>query len=149
MAGGGGSEPNLTPFVDLFSVLICFLLMTAAWLQLESMQVQIEKKPEASSSMDTTPPPPKDDSKKISLSVFMYTDKVIAKENEKETKIFNTDKGLDQEGLSRILQLWRTKYPEKKDLVLNTDAKVPYGAMIRMYDLFIASDWPDVGINPN
>ena len=54
MAGGGGNEPNLTPFIDLFSVLVCFLLMTAAWLQLESLQVQIEKKPEATSAADAT-----------------------------------------------------------------------------------------------
>jgi biopolymer transport protein ExbD len=30
MGGGGGHEPNLTPLIDLFSVLIVFLLLTAA-----------------------------------------------------------------------------------------------------------------------
>ena len=55
MAGGGGNEPNLTPFIDLFSVLICFLLMTAAWLQLESMQTNIEKA--TTSSAPSSPPP--------------------------------------------------------------------------------------------
>jgi biopolymer transport protein ExbD len=55
MAGGGGSEPNLTPFIDLFSVLICFLLMTAAWLSLEAFPVQIEKAAEGATNTQAVP----------------------------------------------------------------------------------------------
>lgn len=52
MAGGGpvigGSsrrkpletEINLVPFIDLLSVCICFLLMTAVWIQIASLQVK-------------------------------------------------------------------------------------------------------------
>lgn len=149
MAGGGGNEPNLTPFIDLFSVLVCFLLMTAAWLQLDSLQVTIDKKPEPTSSEDATPPPPEDNKKKINLSVFIYTDKIVVKENETEVKYPNTAEGIDRDSLASVLQKWRKKYPEKKDLVLNSEGTVPYGALIRTYDILIASDWPDIGINPN
>jgi biopolymer transport protein TolR len=34
------SEVNLVPFVDLLSVCICFLLMTAVWLQVGSIEVK-------------------------------------------------------------------------------------------------------------
>ena len=52
MAGGGPSvgssrrgrslnaDVNLVPFIDLLSVCICFLLMTAVWTQLTSLQVK-------------------------------------------------------------------------------------------------------------
>lgn len=47
-SGGGNSrgkrsldaEINLVPFIDLLSMCICFLLMTAVWTQLASLQVK-------------------------------------------------------------------------------------------------------------
>jgi biopolymer transport protein ExbD len=46
-AGGGSSrrrsldaEINLVPFIDLLSMCICFLLMTAVWIQLGAVQVK-------------------------------------------------------------------------------------------------------------
>jgi len=45
-AGGSGrrrsldAEVNLVPFIDLLSMCICFLLMTAVWTQLGSVQVK-------------------------------------------------------------------------------------------------------------
>ena len=43
--GGGGKkglnpEVNLVPFIDLLSVCICFLLVSAVWLQIGSVQVK-------------------------------------------------------------------------------------------------------------
>lgn len=150
MAGGGGSEPNLTPFIDLFSVLVCFLLMTTAWLQLESIQVNIEKQDVPVASDNPTPPTEhKDDLKKVSLSVFLYKDKLIAKENDTEIPLLNLGVEFDGDKLKALLKTWRTKFPEKRDIILNTEASVTYGQMIRLYDALIDSDWPDVGINPN
>jgi biopolymer transport protein TolR len=51
MAGGGGSptsgrrknldaEINLVPFIDLLSMCICFLLMTAIWVEIGSIQIK-------------------------------------------------------------------------------------------------------------
>jgi len=51
MAGGGSiggskrrksldAEINLVPFIDLLSVCICFLLMTAVWIQIGSLNVK-------------------------------------------------------------------------------------------------------------
>ncbi len=34
------AEINLVPFIDLLSMCICFLLMTAVWIQIGSMQVK-------------------------------------------------------------------------------------------------------------
>lgn len=152
MAGGGGNEPNLTPFIDLFSVLVCFLLMTAAWLQLESLQVTIEKAPTpgATAQNPEPTPPPKDEKKKVSLSVFLYKEKIVTKENETEKVIPRSGQDpFDDMSLIGVLKEWRTKFPEKRDIVLNTEATVTYGSMIKLYDVLVANDWPDVGINPN
>lgn len=147
MSGGGGNEPNLTPFIDLFSVLICFLLMTAAWVQLESMPTSIEKTT-TSEAPPTEAPPPQNDEKKVSLAVTVFKDRVILKENEIETVVPNIGSDVGKDRIQTLLATWRQRFPQKKDVVLNTDASVLYGDMIKMYDLLVASDWPDVGINP-
>lgn len=147
MAGGGGSEPNLTPFIDLFSVLICFLLMTAAWIQLESMPSSIEKTTASNALSPQDPPPPKDE-KKITLAVTVFADKITLKENDKELVVQNIGNDFDKGKLQLEFSRWRSQYQDKKDVVLNTDPAVTYGDLIKMYDLLVASDWPDVGINP-
>lgn len=150
MSAGGSNEPNLTPFIDLFSVLICFLLMTAAWIQLESVSVQVEKTPPPdSAAMEPTPPPDKPPEKKTKLTVFMYSEKVVLLEDELETVVPNMGPAWDRDSILKKLTEWRQKFPEKKDVVLSTDAQVTYGTMIKMYDFLVQSDWPEVGINPN
>ncbi len=147
MAGGGGNEPNLTPFIDLFSVLICFLLMTAAWLQLESLQTNIDV-PKHSNESTTTEEPPPDDQKKITLSVTVSKDRVILKENDHEDNVPRSGP-IERNLVLEKLQTWKGKYPTKRDVVLSTESSAIYGDMITMYDLLIEAEFPDVGLNPN
>ncbi len=150
MAAGGSNEPNLTPFIDLFSVLICFLLMTAAWIQLESVSVQVEKVPAPNeAATDPLNPPDKPPLKKTKLTVFMYPVKIVLLEDEVETSFPNVSGSWDVTALRIKLADWRNKFPEKKDVILSSEAQVTYGQLIKMYDLLIQSDWPEVGINPN
>lgn len=44
------AEINLVPFIDLLSVCICFLLMTAVWVQLSTVQVKQSHGTEAGES---------------------------------------------------------------------------------------------------
>src|SRR3954465_13939556 len=63
IGGGDGKRGttldfNLTPFIDLMSVCIIFLLLTAVWTQVSMIQIGSSiygKK----NSEDTTPPPPR------------------------------------------------------------------------------------------
>lgn len=150
MAAGGSNEPNLTPFIDLFSVLICFLLMTAAWVQLESVTVQVEKVPAPNeAAADPTLPPDKPPEKKTKLTVFMYPERVVLLEDENEYAIPNQNSIWDKSAIQKKLGEWRVKFPAKKDIILSTEARVTYGQLIKMYDFLVQADWPEVGINPN
>lgn len=147
MAGGGGNEPNLTPFIDLFSVLVCFLLMTAAWLQLESLNTNIEKST-SSEAPDQSPPPPPD-KKKVQLQVTLEASQIIFKEDEHSTKVANAPAGgMDKPRVKQMLEHWKKRFPDRKDIVVNTETGVLYGSLISMYDMLIVTGWPDVGINP-
>jgi biopolymer transport protein ExbD len=65
-AGGGGrgrsvaADLNLVPFIDLLSVCITFLMVTAVWTQISTMQVDqnISNEPPPPIEDDTPPPPP-------------------------------------------------------------------------------------------
>lgn len=150
MSAGGSNEPNLTPFIDLFSVLICFLLMTAAWIQLEAVSVQVEKVvPPDASAMDTSPPPETPPEKKTKLTVFLYKEKIVLLEDEAQTEVPNTAGNWNVNLIQQKLADWRSKFPDKKDIILSTEATVSYGQMIKMYDFLVQSNWPEVGINPN
>src|SRR3954471_3297355 len=47
---GLDAEINLVPFIDLLSMCICFLLMTAVWIQLGALEVKQSQGTEADSA---------------------------------------------------------------------------------------------------
>lgn len=151
MAAGGGKEPNLTPFVDLFSVLICFLLMTAAWTQLEAFQVQLEEKkttdPEAAAE---APPPPQTEEpkKKVELALNLRANQLMAREDQTE-KLFPV-RGLDiaTPELKAHLAEWRNRFPESQVLVIQSGQQATYGQLIRLYDIVTREGWDKVAISP-
>ena len=151
-ASGGNHEPNLTPLIDLFSVLIVFLLMTASWLQLTSLQVQVEQKPPSDNATkrDTENLQDKNDEneKKVQLGLKLFRDKIISNENGSERVFSVFDLESSSSGLAFVLSSWKQKYPNKNTLVISTDASATYGQLIKVYDFAVASGWPEIGINP-
>lgn len=47
------AEINLVPFIDLLSMCICFLLITAVWIQVGSVQVKQSRGTEAAAAAET------------------------------------------------------------------------------------------------
>jgi biopolymer transport protein ExbD len=73
-----------------------------------------------------------------------------AKEDEAEKIIpHQVDGSIDRMALENVMRTWKQKYPDRKDVVLNTEGNVNYGRMIALYDMLIQMEWSDVGINPN
>jgi len=131
---------NLSPFIDLFSTLVVFLLLTAVWNQLSSLTTNIE----SSTSSDT--PPPKE--KKVSLGLTIFRDHVQLLEDNKATKINHLTGGMvNIEQVVYYLQDWRSRYPERKDITLNTANTTSYGQMIHVFDTLVGQGFPEVGVN--
>ncbi|MBX2986979.1 MAG: biopolymer transporter ExbD [Bdellovibrionaceae bacterium] len=149
MAGGGGNEPNLTAFIDLFSVLICFLLMTAAWIQLESFQIQIEEKPKLSPDVASdVPPPPEPPEKKVKLTLTLHKDRVIAREDQLEKSFPVNGLVVRSEPLAALVSNWRQRFKADQMLILNSGHQATYGQLIRLYDLVNLLGWSEVAISP-
>jgi biopolymer transport protein ExbD len=143
-ATSGDDELNLVPFIDLFSVLICFLLMTAVWMNIDSLATNSSQ---VTSSDQDTPPPTE---KPISLSVTIIGNEMLMAENENVTKIplvLDAEGRPQTEKLVEVLAGWRKTYPDKRDIVLNTENRVLYQTMIAVFDTLVGNGWSDVGVS--
>jgi biopolymer transport protein ExbD len=153
MAGGGSKDDlNLVPFIDLFSVLICFLIMTAVWNQVESLSTNADNVTSSDGAAAKEDP----NKRKENLTVTILKDRVELAESvtqgsrvltEKNYKIRNLGTAIDTEKMSKVLDVWRQKYPEKKDIILNTENTIVYNEMIKAFDLMVGKGFPDVGVN--
>jgi biopolymer transport protein TolR len=152
MPGGGKSanvELNLVPFIDMFSVLICFLLMTAAWNGLESINTGAPPKSVDLRDNNEPPPPPKPEKPKVVLTVTLYTDRLDIGEDNRTQSLPHVAGQPDYLKLTRVLSEWKRRYPDRKDLILATENRAPYKHLIQLMDTFIAGDFPEVGITLN
>lgn len=148
MAGGGGHEPNLTPLIDLFSVLIVFLLLTAAWTQLESFQVTINEKPKLNPDMESAAPPPEDkEEKKKKLMIEIFADHLIAKEDEIETRFaFQQDR--IQQNFFQFIERWKAQSSAEQQISVVSQTGSTYGQMIKIYDALQLTGWNNIAISP-
>lgn len=152
MPGGGKSanaELNLVPFIDLFSALICFLLMTAAWNNLESINTGAPPKSIDVRDDNDPPPPATPEKPKVTLTVTLYVDRLDIGEGN-QIKTFRHQNGTpDFSALTNTLAEWKKKFPDRKDVVLATENRAPYKHLIKLMDVFIAGEFPEVGITLN
>lgn len=151
-AGGGKDDLNLVPFIDLFSVLICFLIMTAVWNQIDALSTNVENTTSSDSAAANEDP----NRRKESLTITILTDRVEMAESvtqgskvltEKNYKVRHAGTEVDLVKIQKVLDVWKTKYPEKKDVILNTDNQVVYNQLITVFDTLVGAGYPDVGVN--
>ena len=143
MAGGGAMpeassggkktvdfQLNLIPMIDLLSVLISFLLMTAVW----TVVARIDVKQQPNLPSDEPTPPPEEE--KINLTVLIkasgYTvtkQGVVVKEIERKGEEY------DSKALSEVLKNVAAEHPENHEVTVTSEDKVPYQELITVMDL--------------
>ncbi|MGF1509106.1 MAG: ExbD/TolR family protein [Myxococcota bacterium] len=142
MAGGGGVpeggnngkksvdfQLNLVPFIDLLSVLISFLLMTAVWTQVARIEVrQMPNQP------SEEPPPEEEEQLNLSLLIKSSGYTVSAK-NAVIKDIEKVGESYDLDALSEVLKQIKTEYQSNKDIIVTSEDTVPYQELITVMDL--------------
>lgn len=153
MGGGNGKsvnvELNLVPFIDLLSTLICFLLITAAWQELDVVSTNAPPKITSDAPNQPIPPPPIDEKPKVALTVTLGVDQTDVAEDTNIQKIDNLNGEPDVQKLGEVLDRWKTQYPDRSDLVFVTENHAKYKYLVRYMDLFIQHKFPDVSISLN
>ena len=146
---GGGSnrniavELNLVPFIDLMSVCIIFLLITAVWTQVSMIQLgsSLYSKKTAASSLEE-PPPYADIPFRVSVletgfDVLIGTERITIPLNKKK---------YNAKALLRQVKQIKMIYPEKKDAIVASRDRVKYENIIVAMDVLLNGGFPEVTI---
>jgi biopolymer transport protein ExbD len=134
-------ELNMTPFIGLFALLVVMLLLTAVWNRLFVLSTNTA----ATSASDSPPPPQK---KEVSLSLTIMPNHIEMNEDQSSTNVPHAPDGsVDTMRMVQVLNQWRQRHPDKKDVILNTENSVHYQKLITVFDTLVDNDWPDVGVS--
>lgn len=139
---GANVEVNLIPFIDLMSVLITFLLITAVWTQVSMIQLGSSIYGKKTSDQITPPPPIADiplrlDVKDFGFRLFVGQDKYTF---ERKNGEWSTSE------LAERLAVVRQMYPDKSDATITVDNEVPYEKLILGMDALLAENFVSISI---
>lgn len=138
-----GLELNLVPFIDLMSVLITFLLITAVWSQVS--MIQIGSSLYGKRSEDQAPPkPPKDID--IPLRVDINAQGYIVVLGNKSTKVPLVNREYDDDSLAQQLTRVKELYPEKYDAAVAMSDDLAYERLIRGMDVLLKSGFTAISV---
>jgi len=119
-------ELLLVPMIDIFTVLVTFLLMTAVF----SRTVILELKLPPANAQFKAPPPG------LQLEVTVRKDELqVGDRNSGPLATFvNKDGAYDYDGLSSYLQLVKAKFPDKTDATVLLEPDTPYDTLVQVMD---------------
>src|SRR5215475_7901029 len=112
------AELLLVPMIDIFTVLVTFLLMTAVFSRTVILQLNL---PPPSTAWKEPPPG-------LQLEVMVRKDLLqVADRNSGPLATFpNLATGYDYEGLTEYLKRVKAKYPDKTDASILLESDTPY-----------------------
>ena len=116
----------LVPMIDIFTVLVTFLLMTAVFSRTVILQLNLP----ASQTEFKEPPPG------LQLEVMVRKDQLMVADRNTGPlhAVPNTPQGYDYEGLTEYLKFVKTKFPEKTDASILLEPQTPYDTLVQIMD---------------
>jgi biopolymer transport protein ExbD len=149
-SGGGkrrslDAEINLVPFIDLLSMCICFLLITAVWIQVGSVQVKQSKGTEAAA-------PAKD---QMEMEVHFKANQQLELSFKRSGKtVKHAVAATTSAELMKTLDTGLAGWPETKDgtkissALITPKAGVPYGDLVSVMDVLRKHQIVNLGVVP-
>jgi biopolymer transport protein ExbD len=120
------AELLLVPMIDIFTVLVTFLLMTAVFSRTVILQLNL--------------PPPQTDFKEpppgLQLEVMVRKDLLMVADRNSGPlhAVPNTAAGYDYDGLTEYLKFVKTKFPDKTDASILLEPDTPYDTLVQVMD---------------
>lgn len=138
-------EINILPILDILSVLICFLLLTAVWIQIGTLDT---KQAIGDNSTAGAKNPP-------SLWVTLSADgsvelsvRDLPKLQTSETRLAHSGKSVNWDALQAKLADLKAKYPDLKTGIVRPGAQSSYGDVIKIMDQLKENQFEGVGLSP-
>lgn len=136
-------ELNLVPFIDLMSVLITFLLITAVWTQVSMIQIGSSLYGKKSDTQATPTPTPNAD---VVLKVDVKEGGYVLTVGKQVISLPMINNQFDDAGLVAQLQRVKQLYPEKVDAVVSVADVIPYEQLIKAMDNCLSSGFSAISV---
>ncbi len=133
---------NIVPFIDLMSVLVIFLLITAVWTQVSMIQIGSSMYGKRTSDEPVDIPPQADIPFRVDVRADGYR-VVVGRESQRIEKV---EGEYDLSGLLRELRRVKELYPEKVDAVITVEDELPYKTLIWGMDSLLAAGFPQISV---
>lgn len=140
------AELNLTPFIDLLSTMVCFLLITAVWIEIGSVEIKQSKGTQAQESKKES----------YDLDVVFNSDKKISlnlKKGSRRVKRIIVNEADFDTSLTKLDTLIATKIKNFKNKAIDIatatvtpNSKVEYGNMVRALDVLRKNEIINIGV---
>jgi biopolymer transport protein ExbD len=120
------AELLLVPMIDIFTVLVTFLLMTAVFSRTVILQLNLP----ASQTEFKDPPPG------LQLEVMVRKDllQVADRNTGPLHTVPNNAQGYDYDGLAEYLKFVKTKFPDKTDATILLEPSTAYDTLVQVMD---------------
>lgn len=135
-------EPNLVPFIDLMSVLITFLLITAVWTQVSMIQIGSSLYGKKSETQPAVIQPEQD----VVLKLEIRTNGYLLTVGKQAINIPQVGGEFDEATLLGHLQKIKTDHAQKQDAVIVMADELPYERLIRGMDSLLKSGFPSISV---
>ena len=136
-------ELNLVPFIDLMSVCIIFLLITAVFTQVSMIQIGSSIYSKQQESQQDVPPPP-DSEKPFMLNV--KANGYEARMGKMFIRVPKIDDKYDDVRLLEALKNFKAQNPKSDSAMVNVEDKLSFENLIRAMDLLLMSGFSEVAI---
>lgn len=144
--GKGGKsanvELNIVPVIDLMSVLIVFLLITAVWNQISMIQLGTSVYGKKTNDQ----PLEKPKSLEIALRLDIQENGYVVLIGNTNINIPTKDGDYDKERLGAELKKIKERYPEKEDIFVSIADDLEYDAMVKGMDVAIGEGFPNIAV---
>jgi biopolymer transport protein ExbD len=120
------AELLLVSMIDIFTVLVTFLLMTAVFSRTVIMELKL---PSNSPAADELPPA-------LTLEILVYKDELVVADRTTGPlrTLPNKDGKYDLDGLGEFLQVIKGKFPDKTEASVLLEPDTPYESLIAVMD---------------
>ena len=136
-------ELNLVPVIDLMSVLITFLLITAVWSQVSMIQIGGSLYGKKSDTQPSPTPPPNAD---VVLKVDVKEVGYVLTVGKQVISLPMVNEQFDDAGLVAQLQRVKQLYPEKVDGIVTVADVIPYEQLIKAMDNMLTAGFTAISV---
>jgi biopolymer transport protein TolR len=139
---GTSVDVNIVPFIDLMSVLVIFLLITAVWSQVSMIQIGSSIYGQKSQDKKAEPPPRAEVVFRLDIKPFGH--RLVV--GTQEIQIPKTGNEYDITKLMVELKKVKEIYPEKIDCVVTMSDELPYVNLINGMDALLQTGFPQISV---